>query len=84
MPKGDRTAEADMRSLIFSFGEPVFMWGKTTGKIVDPAPITQVRIDVAFRTASQRLSFLNATKGWVEGLSNLSTGEFTFKVYAVK
>jgi hypothetical protein len=82
--KGDGTAEADMRSLIFSHGEPVFMLGMATGKIVDPAPISQVQIDVTFRTPSQRLSFLNTTKGWVEGLNNLSTGEFTFKVYAVK
>jgi hypothetical protein len=37
-----------------------------------------------FQTPSQRLAYLNSTKGWSEGLYNLATGEYSFKVYAVK
>ena len=81
--KANGTVEADLRSLIFTNGEPVFMWGKATAKAVDPTPILQIEVDVAFQTPSQKLSYLNTTKGWVEGLDNFGTGEFNFKVYAV-
>ena len=82
--KANGTAEADLRSVIFASGEPVFMWGKVSAKLVDPTPITQIEADVNFQTPSQKLGYLNTTKGWVEGRHNFATGEFKFKAYAVK
>ncbi|QQG48432.1 MAG: hypothetical protein HY247_06725 [archaeon] len=82
--KPDGTVEADVRGIIFSNGEPIFVWGKATAKGVDPAPILRIEENLTFQTPSQRLSFLNNTKGWSEGFDNFATGEFTYKVYAVK
>lgn len=82
--KPDGTGEADLRSIIFSSGEPIFVWGKATGKIIDPAPIEKIEENLTFQTHSQRLAYLNTTKGWAEGFYNIATGEYTFKVYAVK
>ena len=82
--KPDGTGESDARSVIFSNGEPVFVWGKTTGKVVDPTPIFRIEENLTFQTPSQRLSYLNTTKGWSEALYNFGTGEYSFKVYAVK
>lgn len=82
--KPDGTGEADVRSIIFSNGEPIFVWGKATGKLVDPTPIQRIEENLTFQTPSQRLGYLNNTKGWSEGLDNLATGEYSFKVYAVK
>src|SRR5713226_161314 len=82
--KPDGTVEADIRSIIFSNGEPVFVWGKATGKGVDPTPIVRIEENLTFQTPSQRLAYLNTTKGWAEGLYNFATGEYHFKVYAVK
>ncbi len=82
--KPDGTGEADLRYIIFSNGEPVFVWGKATGKVVDPTPIYRIEENLTFQTPSQRLAYLNTTKGWLEGLFNFGTGEYNFKVYAVK
>lgn len=82
--KPDGTVEADLRSIIFSNGEPIFVWGKATAKGVDPTPILRIEENVTFQTPSQRLAYLNNTKGWSEGLDNFGTGEYTFKAYAVK
>jgi len=38
--KPDGTVETDVRSLLFSKGEPVFVWGKATAKGVGPTPIS--------------------------------------------
>ncbi len=40
--------------------------------------------DVIFMTQSQKLSWLNSTKGWVEGAGDLATGEFHGKLYSRK
>jgi hypothetical protein len=82
--KPDGTGEADIRSIIFSEGEPLFVWGKAAGKPVDPTPIQRIEENLTFQTPSKRLAYLNNTKGWSEGLENFATGEYTFKVYAVK
>ena len=82
--KAGGVSEIDLKSVIFSNGEPVFVSGKATGKIVDPAPIGKIQGDLTFQTPSQRLAYLNTTKGWTDALYNLATGEYTFKVYAVK
>ncbi len=82
--KPDGTVEADVRGVIFVNGEPVFVWGKATAKGVDPAPILRIEENLTFQTPSQKLGWLNTTKGWSEGLDNFASGEFTYKVYAVK
>ncbi len=82
--KPDGTGEADVRGIIFVSGEPVFVWGKATGKGVDPTPIQRIEENLTFQTPSQKLAWLNTTKGWSEGLDNLGTGEYNYKVYAVK
>jgi hypothetical protein len=82
--KPDRTSEVEIKSIIFSNGEPIFVSGKDTGKIVDPTPIGKIEGNLAFQTPSQKLAYLNTTRGWSEALYNITTGEYTFKVYAVK
>jgi hypothetical protein len=82
--KPDNTGEADARSIIFSNGEAIFVWGKATGKMVDPTPTEKIEENLTFQTPSQKLAYLNTTKGKSEGLYNLATGEYSFKVYTVK
>ena len=77
-------SELDLRSIIFSNDEPIFVFGKATGKIVDPTPIGKIDGDLTFQTPSQKLAYLNTTKGQSEALYNLATGEYSFKVYIVK
>ncbi|MGZ4850820.1 MAG: hypothetical protein ACXV2C_05510 [Candidatus Bathyarchaeia archaeon] len=78
------TSELDLKSIIFSNGEPIFVMGKANGKIVDPTPIGKIEGKLTFQTPSQKLAYLNTTKGWSEALYNMATGEYTFKVYATK
>ena len=82
--KPDGTGNADVRSIIFSNGESIMVWGKANGKIVDPTPITKLEENLTFMTASKKLAYLNTTKGWADASYNTATGEYTFKVYAVK
>jgi hypothetical protein len=77
-------SDLDLRSIIFSNGEPIFVFGKATGKLVDPTPIGKIEANLTFQTPSQKLAYLNTTKGQSEALYNLATGEYSFKVYAVK
>ena len=82
--KLDRTSEVEIKSIIFSNGEPIFISGKDAGKVIDPTPTGKIEGNLKFQTPSQRLSYLNNTKGYTEALYNIATGEYTFKVYAVK
>ena len=82
--KPDGAGEADVRSIIFSNGEPIFVMGKAMGKMVDPTPIQKIEEDLTFQTPSKRLAYLNTTKGRSEGLFNIGKGEYNFKVYMVK
>jgi hypothetical protein len=82
--KPDGTGEADLRSIIFSNGEPIFIMGKANGKIIDPAPIEKLEENLTFQTPSQKLAYLNTAKGWADATYNIATGEYTFKVYTVK
>lgn len=82
--KPDGTGSADVRSMIFSNGESIMVMGKANGKMVDPTPIEKIEENLTFMTASKKLAYLNTTKGWADASYNLATGEYTFKVYAVK
>jgi hypothetical protein len=77
-------SELELKSIIFSDGEPVFVMGKANGKIVDPTPIGKIEGNLTFQTPSQKLAYLNTTTGWSEALYNMATGEYTFKVYVVE
>jgi hypothetical protein len=44
----------------------------------------KIEENLTFQTPSKRLAYLNTTKGRSEGLYNFETGEYKFKVYAVK
>jgi hypothetical protein len=78
------TSDVDIKSIIFSNGEPVFAWGKAPGKIVDPTPIGKIDGTLTFQTSSQKLAYLNTIKGQSEATFNLATGEYNFKIYAIK
>jgi hypothetical protein len=78
------TSDLDLKSIIFSNGEPIFVMGKASGKLIDPTPIGKIEANLTFQTPSQQLAYLNTTKGWSEATYNMATGEYTFKVYAVK
>jgi hypothetical protein len=82
--KPDGTGEADLRSIIFSNGESIMVWGKASGKMVDPTPIEKLEENLTFMTSSKQLAYLNTTKGWADASYNIATGEYSFKVYAVK
>ena len=82
--KPDGTGSADVRSMIFSNGESIMVMGKATGKMIDPAPIEKIEENLTFMTASKNLAYLNTTKGWADASYNLATGEYSFKVYAIK
>ncbi len=82
--KPDGTGSADVRSMIFSNGESIMVMGKATGKMVDPAPIEKIEETLTFMTASKQFAYLNTTKGWADASYNLATGEYSFKVYALK
>ncbi len=84
LTKPDGSGEADIKAMIFSNGESIMITGKARGKMVDPTPIQKIEEDLTFQTPSKRLAFLNTTKGRAEGLYNFATGEYNFKVYAVK
>ena len=77
-------SDLELKSIIFSNGEPVFVMGKANGKIVDPTPIGKIEGELQFQTPSQKLAFLNTAKGWTDATYNMATGEYTFKVYIVK
>ncbi len=83
--KADGTAEGDSRTLLFTKdGEPVFLIGKVKARLIDPTPKTSVEEELSFQTPSQKLAWLNTTKGWSEGTHNFATGEFNAKVYTQK
>ncbi len=82
--KPDGTGSADVKSMIFSNGEGIMIMGKANGKMVDPAPIEKIEENLTFMTASKNFAYLNSTKGWADASYNMATGEYTFKVYALK
>ncbi len=84
LSKPDGTGDVDFKSMIFSEGEPVFVWGKATAKMVDPTPTEEIKENWTFQTPSKKLAYLNTTKGSAEAHFNLATGEYHVKVYAIK
>ena len=64
-------------------GDVVMIMGKGTGKQLS-ALTGSFEGEVTYMTNAPRLSWLNNTKGWVEGMMDQKNGEATMKVYAEK
>ena len=64
-------------------GDVVMIIGKGTGKQLS-AMTGSFEGEVTYMTNAPRLSWLNNTKGWVEGMMDQKNGEATMKVYAEK
>jgi hypothetical protein len=77
-------SDLDLKSIIFSNGEPIFIMGKVSGKLIDPTPIGKIEVNLTFQTPSQKLAYLNTTKGWSEATYNMATGKYSFTVYILK
>ena len=50
------TSEVDIKSIVFSNGEPIFIMGKAIGKLIDPTPIGKIDGNLTFQTPSQKTS----------------------------
>ena len=64
-------------------GDVVVVNGRGKGKATSPTDVSYDG-EVVFMTQSPKLSWLNTTKGWVEGAANNLTGEYHGRVYALK
>ncbi len=64
-------------------GDVVVLNGRGTGKATSPTE-TSFDGELVFMTLSPKLSWLNTTKGWLEGASNNATGEYHGRVFALK
>ena len=82
--KPDGTAEGDVRAIEYTEdGEPIFVTARLWGKQGTPTTFEN-EADVTFRTSSQKLSWLNSTKGHAKGTFDLATGEFKGKIVLMK
>ncbi len=82
--KTDGTSEWEGKGIqTTNEGDVIVVNGRGTGKATSP---TEVSFDgeVVFMTLSPKLSWLNTTKGWVEGATNNATGEYHGRVFALK
>jgi hypothetical protein len=62
-------------------GDVVMITGSGTGR-QENAMEGSFKGEVTYMTNSPRLSWLNNTKGWVEGVTDQKNNEATMKVYA--
>jgi hypothetical protein len=82
--KTDGTSEWESKGIITtSEGDVVVTNSKGTGKATSPTEVS-INGEVVFMTLSPKLSWLNTTKGWVEGAENNATGEFHGRIFALK
>ena len=79
--KTDGTSEWETKGIeMTKEGDFIVVSGRGTGKSTGPTTGSWEG-DVVFMTQSPKLSWLNTTKGWIEGSGNQQTGEFHGKVY---
>ena len=79
--KMDGTNEWEVRAMETTMeGDVVMITGKGTGK-QENAMEGSFKGEVTYMTNSPRLSWLNNTKAWVEGMTNLKSNEVTMKIY---
>ena len=80
----DGTNEWESRGMeITKEGDVVMITGKGTGRMEASMQGT-FSGEVTYMTASPRLSWLNNSKGWVEGITNLKNNESIMRIYAEK
>ncbi len=79
--KMDGTNEWDVKAMeITKEGDVVMATGSGTGR-QENVMEGSFKGEVTYMTNSPRLSWLNNTKGWVEGMTDQKNGEASMKVY---
>jgi len=81
--KPDGTSTWEGRGIQMAGPDMVVVTGKGTAHQTSPTTITWEG-EETYMTKSPKLSWLNNTKGWVEGTANQVEGQFTAKVHAKK
>ena len=82
--KTDGTNDWQVKSIMNTKdGDMVVVWGGGKGSMSNPQSGTWSG-ELHFMTQSPKLSWLNNSKGWVEGQGNMATRESSAKVYAKK
>src|SRR5947199_3620981 len=81
--KPDGTSEWEGKGVQMAGQDMVVTTSKGHGHQTGPGTIA-FEGDVHFMTQSPRLSWLNNTKGWIDGTANQAEQSFTAKVYAKK
>ena len=82
--KMDGTNEWEVKAMeMTKEGDVIMITGKGTGK-QEKAMEGSFKGEVMFMTNSPKLTWLNNTKAWVEGMTDLKNNEATIKVYAEK
>jgi hypothetical protein len=80
----DGTAQYEMKAIQNTMeGDFVIVTSRGDGKSTSPTTM-EFEGEVAYMTQSQKLAWLNTTKGWIEGTANNATGEVQAKIYAQK
>ncbi len=82
--KTDGTNDWQVKSILNTKdGDMVVVWGGGKGRMSNPQTGTWEG-ELHFMTQSQKLSWLNNAKGWVEGQGNMATQESHAKIYTQK
>jgi hypothetical protein len=81
--KSDGTSEWEGKSIQMAGKDMVVATSHGKGKTTTDGKIS-FEGDVKYMTQSPSLSWLNNTKGWIEGSANQADQTFTAKVYAKK
>ena len=82
--KTDGTSDWESKAIeTTNEGDVVVINGRGTGKATSPTEVSYEG-ELVFMSLSPKLSWLNTTKGWVEGASNNATGEYHGRVFALK
>jgi hypothetical protein len=80
--KSDGTITWESRGIEMAGPDMVVTTGKGTAKSNGPNNVWEG--EITYMTHSPKLSWLNNTKGWIEGTANQAERQYTAKVYAKK
>ncbi len=82
--KPDGTNEWEGKGIINTRdGDMIVVSSRGTGSMANPTTGTW-QGESYFMTQSPRLSWLNNSKGWIEGSADMATGTYRAKIYAKK
>ena len=81
--KTDGTSEWEGRSIQMAGQDMIVATSRGKGRNTGQGTVA-FEGDVKYMTQSKNLSWLNSTKGWIEGIANQADQSFTAKVYAKK